>query len=97
MTLATTTPVTPELLRGCLDTEITAEGLVPHRLPAWVRARGTDPQLAMVETENAGVRLAFRSRATDTGGPPVDNGRLVLAAVREELAGIVAQRIADRC
>ncbi|MFF1798728.1 lipase, partial [Kitasatospora sp. NPDC058263] len=59
-----TTPVTAELLRGALDLERTEHGLLPHRLPAWVRARDTDGQLAMAESQPSGVRLAFRTRAT---------------------------------
>ncbi|MET8357860.1 SGNH/GDSL hydrolase family protein [Micromonospora sp. NPDC005171] len=59
-----TTPITMQLLRGALDVEHTARGVLPHRLPAWARAQYTDGQLAMVEAQPAGVRLAFRSRAT---------------------------------
>jgi hypothetical protein len=59
-----TSPVTPELLRGALDTERTARGLLPHRLPAWAREQYADGQLAMAEAQPAGVRLAFRTRAT---------------------------------
>lgn len=58
------TPVTPELLRGALDTERTARGLMPHRLPEWARDQSADGQLAMVEAQPAGVRLTFRTRAT---------------------------------
>lgn len=57
-------PVTPELLRGALDTERTEYGLLPHRLPARARAQCADPRLAMVEAQPAGVRLVFRTRAT---------------------------------
>ncbi|RFU88183.1 lipase [Streptomyces triticagri] len=60
----TTTPVTEELLRGALDLERTEHGVLPHRLPARARAQNTDPQLAMAESQPAGVRLAFRTRAT---------------------------------
>jgi len=59
-----TTPVTPELLRGAIDTERTARGLLPHRLPGWARDQYVDGQLAMAEAQPAGVRLAFRTRAT---------------------------------
>jgi hypothetical protein len=59
-----TTPITPELLHGALDTERTARGLVPHRLPGWARDQYADGQLAMAEAQPAGVRLAFRTRAT---------------------------------
>lgn len=60
----TTTPITPELLRGALDVEPTKHGVLPHRLPARARAQCSDPQLAMVEAQPSGVRLLFRTRAT---------------------------------
>ncbi|MBB2740697.1 UNVERIFIED_ORG: hypothetical protein FHR35_000517 [Microbispora rosea subsp. rosea] len=59
-----TTPVTPDILRGVLDVERTAHGLLPHRLPAWARRQIPDGQLAMAEAQPSGVRLAFRTRAT---------------------------------
>lgn len=81
-----TTPVTAELLRGALDLERTAYGVLPHRLPARARAQCDDPQLAMVESQPSGVRLALRTRATAveletlptkrlyTGAPPRPDG-----------------------
>jgi hypothetical protein len=59
-----TTPVTADLVRGALDLEHTARGVLPHRLPARARAQCTDPQLAMAEAQPSGVRLVFRTRAT---------------------------------
>ncbi|MFD6263365.1 SGNH/GDSL hydrolase family protein [Micromonospora chalcea] len=59
-----TTPITPDLLRGALDLEQTADGVLPHRLPAWARAQNIDPQLMTAEAMPSGVRLAFRTRAT---------------------------------
>ncbi|AKJ15188.1 lipase [Streptomyces incarnatus] len=59
-----TTPLTAELVRGALDLERTAHGLLPHRLPARARAQCADPQLAMAESQPSGVRLVFRTRAT---------------------------------
>ncbi|MEV0395580.1 GDSL-type esterase/lipase family protein [Polymorphospora rubra] len=59
-----TTPITADLLRGALDLQRTARGVLPHRLPAWARAQYTDGQLTMVEAQPAGVRLALRTRAT---------------------------------
>ncbi|MFG2606302.1 GDSL-type esterase/lipase family protein [Streptomyces sp. NPDC048514] len=59
-----TTPLTPELIRGALDLERTAHGLLPHRLPARARAQCADPQLALAESQPSGVRLSFRTRAT---------------------------------
>jgi lysophospholipase L1-like esterase len=60
----TTTPLTADLLRGALDLERTAHGVLPHRLPGWVRAQYADGQLAMAESQPAGVRLVFRTAAT---------------------------------
>ncbi|MFG1721251.1 SGNH/GDSL hydrolase family protein [Micromonospora chalcea] len=59
-----TTPITPDLLRGALDLEQTADGVLPHRLPAWARAQNIDPQLMTAEAMPSGVRLVFRTRAT---------------------------------
>jgi hypothetical protein len=59
-----TTPITADLVRGAIELERTAHGLLPHRLPAWARAQCSDGQLAMVEAQPSGVRLAFRTRAT---------------------------------
>ncbi|MFB7188714.1 GDSL-type esterase/lipase family protein [Streptomyces sp. NPDC056230] len=59
-----TTPVTADILRGFLDVEATAHGLLPHRLPARARRQIPDDQLAMAEAQPSGVRLAFRTRAT---------------------------------
>ncbi|MGW2938626.1 GDSL-type esterase/lipase family protein [Streptomyces sp. NPDC001156] len=59
-----TTPVTADILRGFLDVEPTAHGLLPHRLPARARRQIPDDQLAMAEAQPSGVRLAFRTRAT---------------------------------
>ena len=58
-----TTPITADLLRGALDLERTEQGVLPHRLPARARAQNTDGQLAMVEAQPSGVRLALRTRA----------------------------------
>ncbi|MEU4039725.1 GDSL-type esterase/lipase family protein [Streptomyces collinus] len=59
-----TTPVTTDILRGHLDAEITAHGLLPHRLPARARRQIPDSQLAIAEAQPSGVRLVFRTRAT---------------------------------
>ncbi|GAA1563800.1 SGNH/GDSL hydrolase family protein [Actinomadura kijaniata] len=59
-----TTPVTAGILRGHIDLEATARGLLPHRLPARARRQIPDGQLAIVEAQPSGVRLAFRTRAT---------------------------------
>lgn len=58
------TPVTGDLVRGALELETTADGVLPHRLPAWAREQVADEQLAMAEAQPSGVRLAFRTPAT---------------------------------
>ncbi|GLY03958.1 GDSL-type esterase/lipase family protein [Actinoplanes sp. NBRC 101535] len=58
------TPITAELIRGAAELEETGRGVRPHRLPAWAREQGDDPQLSMVEAETSGVRLEFRTRAS---------------------------------
>ncbi|MEZ3178143.1 lipase [Streptomyces pimonensis] len=82
-----TTPVTADLVRGALDLEPTPQGVLPHRLPAWARARNADTQLAVAESQPSGVRLVFRTRATAVeldalptkrihiGAPPRPDGR----------------------
>ncbi|WP_427130749.1 GDSL-type esterase/lipase family protein [Pseudarthrobacter sp. S9] len=60
----TTTPITTSIVRGALELERTPQGTLLHRLPSWARAQCADPQLAMVESQPSGVRLAFRSSAT---------------------------------
>ncbi|GAB7052221.1 GDSL-type esterase/lipase family protein [Catenuloplanes indicus] len=52
------------LLRGALEIERTTHGLLPHRLPRWARDQAGEPQVAMVEAEPSGVRLALRTAAT---------------------------------
>lgn len=80
------TPVNGEIVRGALELEATAYGVLPHRLLARARTQNTDGQLAMAESKPAGVRLAFRTRATAieldvlptkmayVGAPPVPDG-----------------------
>jgi hypothetical protein len=60
-----TTPITSALLRGALELEQTDRGVKPHRLPARALAQCTDPQLAMAEAQPSGVRLVFRTQATE--------------------------------
>ena len=97
------TPVTADLVRGALELEATAHGVLPHRLPAWAREQVPDEQLAMAEAQPSGVRLAFRTRATEIeldvlptktvypGAPPRPGG------VYDVLVNghLVAQAIAD--
>jgi lysophospholipase L1-like esterase len=58
------TPLSSALVRGAVELEPTARGLLPRRLPGWARAQNVDEQLAMAEVQPAGVRLAFRTAAT---------------------------------
>jgi GDSL-like Lipase/Acylhydrolase family len=55
--------VTPELVRGAAEIEVTARGIRPHRLPAWVRDQFPDGQLLSMESQPAGVRVVFRTTA----------------------------------
>lgn len=63
--LSHTIPVTAALLRGALDLERTEHGVLPHRLPPRARAQNSSPHLAEMEAQPSGVRLAFRTRATE--------------------------------
>lgn len=97
-----TTPITPDLVRGAIELEQTATGLLPHRLPAWARAQVADGQLAMAESQPAGVRLVVRTAATtvelDTlptkrayvGVPPRPDGVYELVADGEVVAQATA-------
>ena len=58
------TPLDPDFIRGALDLETTANGLMPHRLPAWARHQIPDEQLTMAEAQPSGVRVVFRTEAT---------------------------------
>ncbi|WP_273162532.1 SGNH/GDSL hydrolase family protein [Massilia timonae] len=64
MTLPFHSPITSDLVHGAVELERTEAGLLPHRLPAWARAQCQDPQLAMVEAQPSGVRVALRTAAT---------------------------------
>jgi hypothetical protein len=57
-------PVLPELIRGAAEAEVTARGLRPHRLPAWVREQFPDGQLLSMESQPSGVRLVFATTAS---------------------------------
>lgn len=57
-------PAIEDFLCGALDIEQTARGLLPHRLPARARAQCNDFQLAMAESQPSGVRIVFRTSAT---------------------------------
>jgi hypothetical protein len=59
------TPITAALVHGAVELETTDDGVLPHRLPARARAQADDPQVLGAESQPAGVRLVFRSRATE--------------------------------
>jgi hypothetical protein len=52
------------ILRGALELEGTAHGLLSHRLPRWARQQCPDPQLMMAEAQPSGVRFVFSTAAT---------------------------------
>ncbi|KXO88179.1 lipase [Tsukamurella pulmonis] len=58
------TPIDGTLVRGHLDLERTADGLLPHRLPVAARRRIPDARLAGAQAQPSGVRLVFRTAAT---------------------------------
>lgn len=61
----TITPIPASFIRGALELEQTAHGVLPHRLPARARAQANnDPQLSMAEAQPSAVRLAFRTSAS---------------------------------
>ena len=78
--------------------------MLPHRLPAWAREQVPDEQSAMAEAQPSGVRLAFRTRATEIeldvlptktvypGAPPAPRRRVRRAGGTGHL---VAQATAD--
>jgi hypothetical protein len=53
-----TVPLAELPIRGALDHDVTATGIVFRRLPSWTRHQLVDPALALVVTMPAGVRLA---------------------------------------
>jgi hypothetical protein len=60
----TSIPLTQDVVRGAAELEPTGRGVRIHRLPAWARTQCADPQLAMVEAQASGVRIAVRTTAT---------------------------------
>ncbi|TDD87306.1 GDSL-type esterase/lipase family protein [Actinomadura rubrisoli] len=86
MTEWITIPIDMRILRGALELERTAHGVLPHRLPAAARRQFPDESLARTEAQPSGVRLSFRTRATAVeldvlptkrayqGGPPQPDG-----------------------
>lgn len=52
-----------EVVHGATELEEVARGLRPHRLPRAVRERDADPQLAMMQAQPSGVRVAVVTEA----------------------------------
>lgn len=63
MTMFHVSPIPPDFIHGAVEIEQREEGILPHRLPAWARAQCRDAQLAMVQSQPSGVRLAFQTTA----------------------------------
>ncbi|MER5964589.1 lipase [Streptomyces sp. NPDC002057] len=55
----------PVELRGALDAEVTANGVMPRRLPAWTREQYQNPSVDGVTVMPSGVRLVFRTDARE--------------------------------
>ncbi|WP_042574339.1 GDSL-type esterase/lipase family protein [Rhodococcus sp. MEB064] len=58
-------PLTDDLVLGAAELEQVERGVRPHRLPSAVRQRDADPQLAMMEAQPSGVRIATRTTAVE--------------------------------
>ncbi|OLL31449.1 lipase [Burkholderia sp. SRS-W-2-2016] len=82
-----TTLISHDLLRGALELERTERGVIPHRLPARARAQCADFQLAMAESQPSGVRVVFRTQATDIELDVVPT-RYVYAGIPPRPAGV---------
>jgi hypothetical protein len=60
------TPITAALVRGAAELETSEYGVLPHRLPARARDQaGGDASVLAAESQPSGVRLVFRTRATE--------------------------------
>ncbi|SDF73440.1 GDSL-like Lipase/Acylhydrolase family protein [Lentzea fradiae] len=59
-----TTPLTGAFVRGAAELEETARGVLPHRLPSWVRTRFPDPQLMGAQSRPSGVRIVLATAAS---------------------------------
>ena len=77
------TPITEAIVRGAAELEQTARGVKPHRLPAWALAQYANAQLGAMESQGAGVRLVFRTRATEI--------QLAVFPTRRHYAGVPAR------
>ncbi|MFE3147219.1 GDSL-type esterase/lipase family protein [Streptomyces sp. NPDC059218] len=53
----------PVEIRGALDLETTAAGVMPRRLPAWTKEQYQNPSVYGVTVMPSGVRLVFRTDA----------------------------------
>ena len=58
-------PLTADIIRGASEIEHADGRGRLHRLPTWVRHQFPDPQLLAMEAQPAGIRLTFRTCATE--------------------------------
>jgi hypothetical protein len=58
------TALTADLIHGTAELEKTDRGVLPHRLPSWVRHQFPDPQLLAMERQPSGVHLTFTTTAS---------------------------------
>lgn len=58
-----TTPLTRDLVDGVAELELVDRGMRPHRLPRRARDRDADPQMALMETQPSGARVAVTTEA----------------------------------
>jgi hypothetical protein len=56
--------ISPDLIRGVAELELTDRGVRLHRLPGWVRRQFPDAQLLAMESQPSGARLVLRSEAS---------------------------------
>ncbi|GAA1803663.1 GDSL-type esterase/lipase family protein [Nesterenkonia flava] len=60
---AHTIELNSRIVRGAVELEPTARGLLPRRLPGWALEQNIDPMVERVTAEPSGVRLEFLTRA----------------------------------
>lgn len=81
-------PLDSEFIKGAFSLDQTTTGVVPHRLPAWALRQANDPQISMMESQPSGVRIAFRTTATEIELTLL-RYRSTYAGMPERAAGVV--------